>query len=56
MVVDVNVKKIVGLLAIAFLLFFVITQPASAAGVVQSILATLRDAAESIAAFFRSLF
>lgn len=51
-----NVKKIVGLLAIAFLLFFVITQPAGAAGVVQSILGTLRDAAEAIASFFRTLF
>lgn len=51
-----NVKKIVGLLAIAFLLFFIITQPAAAAGVVQTILGTLRDAAESIASFFRNLF
>jgi len=55
-VVDVNVKKIVGLLAIALLLFFVITQPSGAAGVVQTILGTLRDAAEAIIAFFQSLF
>lgn len=51
-----NVKKIVGFLAIAFLLFFVITQPAAAAAVVQSILGTLRDAAQAIASFFRTLF
>jgi hypothetical protein len=50
------VKRIVGLLAIAFLLFWVITQPASSAGVLQSILGTLRDAAQGIATFLQSLF
>ncbi|WP_219418251.1 hypothetical protein [Pseudonocardia nigra] len=50
-----NVKKIVGLLAIALLIFFVITQPDGAANSVQNIGATLRDAAESITSFFTQL-
>lgn len=50
-----NVKKIVGLLAIALLIFFVITQPDGAANSVQSIAGTLRDAAESITSFFTQL-
>ncbi len=49
-------KKIVGLLAIAFLLFFIITDPTSSAGVLKSILDTLGDAARAIAAFFKNLF
>jgi hypothetical protein len=54
-VVVVNVKKIVGLLAIALLLFFVFTQPDSAAGSVTSIGTTLRDGAESVIRFFTQL-
>jgi hypothetical protein len=53
--VVVNVKKIVGLLAIALLLFFVFTQPDSAAGSLQSIGTTLRDGAESVIRFFTQL-
>ena len=51
----VNVKKIVGLLAIALLIFFVITQPSTAAASVSNIGSTLRNAAESITAFFVEL-
>jgi hypothetical protein len=54
-VVVVNVKKIVGLLAIALLLFFVFTQPDSAAGSVQSVGTTLRDGAESVIRFVTEL-
>ena len=50
-----NVKKIVGLLALALLLFWVFTQPDSAAGSVQNIGTTLRDGAESIIRFFTQL-
>lgn len=50
-VVVVNVKKIVGLLAVALLLFWVFTQPDSAAGSVQNIGTTLRDGAESVITF-----
>jgi hypothetical protein len=51
----VNVKKIVGLLAIALLIFFVVTQPDGAANSVQSIVGTLRGAAESVTQFFTRL-
>ena len=50
-----NVKKILGLLAIALLIFFVVTQPASAAASVQNIGGILRDAANSITSFFTKL-
>jgi hypothetical protein len=54
-VVVVNVKKIVGFLAIALLLFFVFTQPDNAAGSVTSIGTTLRDGAESVIRFVTQL-
>jgi hypothetical protein len=54
-VVVVNVKKVVGLLAIALLLFFVFTQPDNAAGSVSSIGTTLRDGAESVIRFVTQL-
>lgn len=54
-VVWVNVKKIVGLLAIALLIFFVVTQPGSAAQSVQNIGGILSDAANSIVTFFTEL-
>jgi hypothetical protein len=54
-VVVVNVKKIVGLIAIALLIFFVITQPNGAAESVQNMGGILRDAAESITSFFTQL-
>jgi hypothetical protein len=48
----VNVKRIVGLLVIALVVFFVISQPTAAANSVDSILSTLRGAAESVTSFF----
>jgi hypothetical protein len=48
----VNVKKIVGLLVIALLAFFIITQPVAASNSLDSILSTLRGAAESLTTFF----
>lgn len=51
----VNVKKILGLLVIALLIFFVITQPSGAANSVQNIGGILRDAAQSITTFFTQL-
>lgn len=50
-----NVKKIVGFLAIALVLFFVFTQPDSAAGSMQNIGTTLRDGAESVIRFVTQL-
>jgi hypothetical protein len=51
----VNVKKIVGLIAIALLIFFVVTQPSAAATSVENITGTLRGAAESVTTFFTEL-
>jgi hypothetical protein len=51
----VNLKKILGLLAIALLVFFVVTQPSGAAASVQNIGGILRDAAQSITTFFTQL-
>ncbi len=50
-----NVKKIVGLLAVALLLFWVFTQPDNAAGSVQNVGGTLRDGAESVIRFVTQL-
>ncbi|WP_296371297.1 MULTISPECIES: TcpD family membrane protein [unclassified Pseudonocardia] len=48
----VDVKKIVGLLVIALLIFFVVTQPDNAANSVQNIGSILKNAAESVTRFF----
>ena len=50
-----NVRKIVGLLVLALLMFFVISQPTAAADSVQSIGDSLRGAATSITNFFTQL-
>jgi hypothetical protein len=50
-----NLRRIVGFLVAALVIFFIITQPRSAAASVQSIGATLRDAADSITTFFTEL-
>ena len=52
---SVNVKKIVGLLVLALLIFFVVTQPTAAANSVQSIVGWLRGAAVAVTQFFTSL-
>lgn len=49
-------SRVLGFLVLAFIIFFIITQPRSAAGVVQSIGGTLQEVAESITVFFRALF
>jgi hypothetical protein len=54
-VVVVNIRKILGLLALALLVFFVITQPAGAADSVQNLGGTLRSWAESVTLFFDQL-
>lgn len=48
-------KRLVGLVVIALLVFWVLAQPDSAAGTVQAILSTLRDGAESVVRFFTRL-
>ncbi len=50
-----NIKKILGLIAIALLIFFVVTQPDGAANSVQNIGTILRNAANSITSFFTKI-
>lgn len=48
-------RRLVGLIVIALLIFWVIAQPDSAAATIQNIGAILRDAAESVIRFFTQL-
>lgn len=48
------IKKLGGLLLIAFLIFFVVNSPADAAALVKNIQHLLADGFESIAEFIRS--
>jgi hypothetical protein len=52
----VNAKKIVLLAVVALLLFYLITQPQQSADAVQAVLGALRDGAEAIITFVKSLF
>lgn len=54
--VSAGVKKIVGWLAIALVAFYLITNPADAAGAVRGIGSFISDAFQSIIAFLTSVF
>ncbi len=49
-------RRLLILVVVGVLLFFVISQPEGAADVVRSIIALIGQALSSIATFFRSLF
>lgn len=51
-----DVKKLAIVAGTLLVLFFVITQPASSAGLVHNILGMLRDAAESLITFVSNVF
>ncbi|WP_165960592.1 hypothetical protein [Actinocrispum wychmicini] len=51
-----NTKKILVLTGIALLVFFLVTQPQQSAGIVNNIINTLKDAAEALITFVRSVF
>lgn len=51
-----NLRKVIIILVVAFVLFFLITQPTQSAGVVTSVLGWLKTGAEAIITFVRSLF
>ncbi|WP_154814899.1 hypothetical protein [Actinophytocola xinjiangensis] len=51
-----NAKKVLMLVGVALVLFYVITQPSQAAEAVQGILGWLEDGAEAIITFVRNLF
>jgi hypothetical protein len=53
---SVNTKKVVGLAVTALVLFLLITQPVESAEAVQRALAWLRQGAEAIVTFVKSLF
>jgi hypothetical protein len=48
-------KKILSLVGIGLLLYFVISRPGDAGALVQSLIGLLQRAAESLITFFRSL-
>ena len=50
-----NFRRIVGLLVVVLLIFFVITQPDAAANTLSAIGSILRNAAENIIRFFNRL-
>jgi hypothetical protein len=52
----VKVKKVLILSGAALLVFFLVTQPVQSAALVTSILDTLKDAAEAVITFVRSVF
>jgi hypothetical protein len=52
----VNTKKILVYAGIALLVFFLVTQPTQSAGIVTSIIDTLKMAAEALITFVRSVF
>ena len=54
-VVGVNVRKLVGLLVLILVVFFIITRPTDAANTVQDIGNTLAAAGNSIIVFFTTL-
>ncbi len=51
-----NLKKVLTYLAIAFVIFYLFTQPANAAGAVRNIFGGISTGAERLSAFFTSLF
>lgn len=51
-----GVKKIVVIGVVVLVLFFLITQPTQSADLVHKVLGWLRDGAEAIVTFFKTLF
>lgn len=51
-----DAKKAIGVGVALLLLFFVLTQPTTSAGLVHDILGMLRDAAESLITFVAAIF
>jgi hypothetical protein len=52
----VDVKKVLVLTGAALLVFFLVTQPVASAGIVNSIITTLREGAEAVITFVRTVF
>ncbi|MBV8933045.1 MAG: hypothetical protein JOZ47_03140 [Kutzneria sp.] len=54
--VDVNLKKILIWAGLALVVFYVVSQPDGAAGLVHNVLGALRGGAEALITFVRNLF
>jgi len=52
----VNLRKVIIILVVAFVLFFLISQPTQSANVVTTVLDWLKTGAEAIITFVKSLF
>ncbi|MEV7802439.1 hypothetical protein AB0O28_05785 [Microbispora sp. NPDC088329] len=50
-----NLKKVLTYVAIAFVIFYLFTQPANAAGAVRNVFEGVTTGAERLSAFFTSL-
>lgn len=48
-------RRVLGFLVMALIIYFIITEPSAAAGVVKSVAYTLSDAADSMTTFFNKL-
>lgn len=51
-----NIKKVAGWTAVAFMMWFVITQPSGAAGMIQNMGDIMQNAAEGMSTFMTSIF
>lgn len=51
-----KIKKLIGLLLIAFVIFYVLTFPEDSSNVIRSTVAALGDAAGNFATFVKSIF
>jgi hypothetical protein len=54
--VPVNLRKVIIVLVVAFVLFFLISQPAQSATVVHNVLGWLKTGADAIVTFVKNLF
>ncbi len=50
-----NIKRVVAWLLLAFLIFFIVIQPETAASLVRGLFDIITDGISALAAFFRSL-
>lgn len=50
-----SIKRIIAWLLLLFIVFFVVTQPETAASLVRSVFSGIGDAVSALASFFRSL-
>jgi len=52
---QVTIKRIIAWLVLLFIIFFILTQPATAASLVRSVFGGIGDAVSALASFFQSL-